>query len=71
MIMSTFAESYDFTGKMIFPIATHAMSGLGSVPEDYAASCPGATIRRGLAVRGEKARAAQPAVVAWLRQVRL
>ena len=71
MIMSTFAERYDFTGKTIFPVTTYAMSGLGTVPDDYAASCPGATIRRGLAVRGEKARTAEPAVEAWLRRVRL
>jgi Flavodoxin len=71
MIMSTFAERYDFTGKTIFPVTTHAMSRLGTTREDYAASCPGATIRRGLAVRGEKARTAEPAVEAWLRRVRL
>ena len=71
MIMSTFAESYDFTGKTIFPVTTYAMSGLGTTPEDYAVSCPGATIRRGLAVQGEKARTAEPAVEAWLRRVRL
>jgi Flavodoxin len=71
MIMSTFAERYDFIGKTIFPVTTHAMSGLGTTREDYAASSPGATIRRGLAVRGEKARTAEPAVEAWLRRVRL
>ena len=71
MIMSTFAERYDFTGKTIFPVTTHAMSGLGTTPDDYAASCPRATIGRGLAVQGEKARTADPAVEAWLRRVRL
>jgi flavodoxin len=71
MIMSTFAEHYDFAGKTIFPVTTYAVSGLGTTPQDYAASCPGATIRRGLAVRGEKARTAEPAVEAWLRRVRL
>jgi flavodoxin len=71
MIMSTFAERYDFTGKTIFPVTTHAMSGLGTARDDYDASCPGATVGRGLAVRGEKARTAEPAVDAWLRRVRL
>ena len=33
MIMSTFAERYDFTGKTIFPVTTYAMSGLGTTPE--------------------------------------
>ncbi|WP_426226443.1 flavodoxin [Pseudarthrobacter sp. DSP2-3-2b1] len=44
MIMSTFAERYDFAGKTIHPVTTHAMSGLGSTERDYAASCPGAVI---------------------------
>ncbi|MCM0673518.1 hypothetical protein NCC78_02095 [Micromonospora phytophila] len=30
MIMSTFADSYDFTGKTVHPVTTHAMSGLGT-----------------------------------------
>ena len=68
MIMSTFAESFDFTGKTIVPFTTHAMSGLGTVERDYAASCPGATIGEGLAVRGEEVREAGAAVESWLRR---
>ena len=36
MIMTTFAERYDFTGKTVHPITTYAMSGLGATPDDYA-----------------------------------
>jgi flavodoxin len=54
MIMTTFTESYDFTGKTIHPITTHAMSGIGNTMRDYTASCPGAEIRQGLAVKGEE-----------------
>jgi len=71
MIMSTFAESYDFTGKTIHAVTTHAMSGLGTTERDYARSCPGAVIGEGLAVRGEETRDAAPAVETWLRQTRL
>ena len=71
MIMSTFAESYDFTGKRVHPVTTYAMSGLGTTPEDYAAVCRGARVGRGLSVRGEKARTSEPAVEAWLRRVGL
>ena len=56
MIMSTFAERYDFSGKSVHPVTTYAMSGLGTTPEDYARSCRGARIGAGLAVRGEEAR---------------
>jgi len=68
MIMSTFADSYDFTGKIVHPVTTYAMSGLGSTERDYATSCRGATIAAGLAVRGEEVNDARPAVETWLQQ---
>lgn len=69
MIMSTFAERFDFTGKAVFPFTTYAMSGLGTTARDYAASCRGATIGEGLAVRGEEVGNAGAAVSAWLRRI--
>jgi flavodoxin len=71
MIMSTFTENLDFTGKTVHPLTTHAMSGLGTTERDYAASCRGATLGEGLAVRGEEAADAGPAVESWLRRIRL
>ena len=67
MIMTTFAESHDFTGKTIHPITTHAMSGLGNTERDYAKSCPGAAMGQGLAVKGEEVRDAGPDLQAWLQ----
>jgi len=66
MIMSTFTERHDFSGRTVFPVTTHAMSGLGTAEDDYAASCPGARFGPGLAVRGERVRSAGPAVDSWL-----
>ena len=71
MIMTTFTEALDFGGKTVHPLTTHAMSGLGTTTRDYAASCRGATIGEGLAVRGEEIEAAGPAVQEWLRRTRL
>jgi flavodoxin len=71
MIMSTFTESLDFTGKTIHPLTTYAMSGLGTTERDYVASCPGATLGDGLAVRGEEAADAGAAVESWLRRIGL
>ena len=71
MIMSTFTESLDLTGKTVHPFTTHAMSGLGTTERDYTASWPGATLREGLAVRGEEAADAGPAVESWLRRIGL
>ncbi|MGW0810720.1 flavodoxin [Nonomuraea sp. NPDC002799] len=67
MIMSTFTEGLDLRGKTVVPFTTYAMSGLGSTARDYAASCPGATIADGLAVRGEEVNEAGADVDAWLR----
>ncbi|MDG4825182.1 flavodoxin [Asanoa sp. WMMD1127] len=71
MIMSTFTEALDLSGKTLHPFTTHAMSGLGRTERDYATSCPGATLGEGLAVRGEEVTAAQPDVEAWLRRIGL
>jgi flavodoxin len=71
MIMTTFTESLDFAGKTIFPITTYAVSGLGTTMRDYAASCSGATIGEGLAVRGEEVGDAGAAVESWLRRIGL
>jgi len=54
MIMSTFVEAVDLTGKTILPVTTHAMSGLGRAPEVYGDLAPAATIGEGLAIRGEE-----------------
>ncbi|MCI0142632.1 hypothetical protein KNN17_13715 [Arthrobacter bambusae] len=71
MIMTTFAESYDFTGKTIHPVTTHAMSGLGNTERDYARSCRGAAMGQGLAVKGEEVRDAGPDIQSWLQVTRL
>ncbi|MGX9886882.1 flavodoxin [Streptomyces sp. NPDC002276] len=69
MIMSTFAERYDFRGRTVHPVTTYAMSGLGTTERDYAALCPGATIGEGLAVRGEEVGKANAEVRSWLRRI--
>ncbi|MFI7547482.1 flavodoxin [Actinoplanes sp. NPDC049599] len=71
MIMTTFVEPFDFAGKTVHPLTTYAMSGLGTTERDYTASCPGAKLGEGLAVRGEEVAAAGPAVEAWLRRIGL
>ena len=71
MIMTTFAERYDFSGTTVHPVTTHAMSGLGTTEDDYARSCRGARTGAGLAVRGERAGSAGAQVDAWLREAGL
>ncbi|WP_326607941.1 hypothetical protein OG930_41820 [Streptomyces sp. NBC_01799] len=71
MIMTTFAEGLDFRGKTVVPFTSYAMSGLGTTERDYAASCPGATIADGLAVRGEEVRDSGNEIDGWLRRLAL
>lgn len=71
MIMRTFTEALDFTGRTVYPLTTHAGSGLGRTVEVYRQTCRGATIGEGLAVRGEEAAAAEPEVRVWLQRVGL
>lgn len=71
MIMSTFTDSHDFTGKIILPFVTYAVSGLAGVDRDYAAALPRARVGTGLAIRGEEANRGRSRVEAWLRQTDL
>jgi Flavodoxin len=69
MIMSTFAERYDFSGKTVHPITTYAMSGLGTTTEDYRHVCRRGRLGTGLAVRGEDVRSGGArAIDAWLQR---
>ena len=38
MIMTTFLESHDFTGKTVHPFVTYAVSGLGQTETVYSAA---------------------------------
>ncbi|WP_406102305.1 hypothetical protein OG698_08080 [Streptomyces sp. NBC_01003] len=69
MIMTTFTEQLDFSGKTVVPFTTHAMSGLGTTARDYAASCRGATFAQGLAIQGEEVGEAGNAIRTWLDRV--
>lgn len=71
MIMRTFVESFDFTGRTVLPVVTYAVSGMGQVADEYTELCAGASVGEGLAVQGEKSAQARPAVEAWLRRTRL
>ena len=71
MIMRTFADNVDLRGKTIHPFVTYAVSGMGSTIEDYTRFCRGASIKEGLAVRGEEAQDSRSDVDEWLRRTGL
>ena len=66
MAVYTFLESFDWTGKKIYPFCTHEGSGLGGTEKDIAGVCPGAEVKKGLSIRGSDAGNARESVKAWL-----
>jgi FMN-dependent NADH-azoreductase len=66
MIMSTFIDSVDWTGRTIDPFVTYAVSGLGATERIYRQSAAGARAGESLAVRGEPVGHASPHAASWL-----
>lgn len=72
MIMHTFFEGVDTTGKTIIPFTTHAGSGMGSAVQTYRELCPNATVNtNGLAVSGENAVNSREDVATWVAGLNL
>jgi flavodoxin len=71
MIMRTFIEALDWTGKTVHPFVTFAVSGMGRVQDDYTRLLPAATVNDGLAVQGETVRDSLSQIRAWLRRIDL
>ena len=55
MILHTFMESYDFTGKTVIPFNTHEGSGQSGTQSTIANKLSGTTVLQGLAIRGSTA----------------
>ncbi|MBP3894429.1 MAG: hypothetical protein J6D34_10360 [Atopobiaceae bacterium] len=71
MIIRTFIEGVDLSGKTVVPFTTHGGSGLGSVPSNLQAAIPGASFLDGLAVAGTSVDGAQDEVVSWAKGLAL
>ncbi len=69
-IVYTFMENHDFAGKTVIPFNTHEGSGQSHSQRDIEKTLPGATVLKGLAVRGATAQndadATSKAVSDWL-----
>ena len=55
MILHTFMESYDFTGKTVIPFNTHEGSGQSGTQSTIASKLSDATVLQGLAMQGSTA----------------
>ena len=72
MPVYTFLESYDLTGKQIYPFVTHEGSGIGNTVNFLKEALPNATVNEGLAIYGHIAQKDAPfvenAVKNWLNK---
>lgn len=66
MIMSTFLEKYDMSGKTIIPFSTHEGSGWGSSLTDLKELCPNSIFLDGYSTRGRNAVNAESEVREWI-----
>ncbi len=66
-IISTFLESYDFSGKTIIPFCTSHSSGLGSSASDLHALCPGSV--KWLDGRRFEGGASRESVAEWIGEI--
>ncbi|MDE6864611.1 MAG: flavodoxin [Alistipes sp.] len=73
MAVYTFIEKHRWQGKTVIPFCTHEGSGLSSTERRLADACKGATVAKGLAVKGTTAQnkrdQARSEVRAWLAKV--
>lgn len=69
MAVFTFLEHFDFSGKAIFPFCTHEGSGMGASEQDIRRLCPGARVKRGLALHGGSVGGSREIIKSWLRQL--
>jgi len=70
MPVYTFIEKHDWQGKTVVPFCTHEGSGLSATEKYIADVCRGATVGKGLAVKGSTAQnkqeQAKKTVLSWL-----
>ena len=68
MCVFTFLERFDFTGKTILPFCTHEGSGLGHSEADIRRLCPGAEVKKGLAIHGGSVEASEDVIRRWWKK---
>ncbi len=69
MVMFTFLEHYDLTGKKIIPFCTNEGSGMGGSERDLKKICKGADVKNGLSIHGAEAAQSRSKVEAWIRKM--
>ena len=73
MVVYTFLEAHDWSGKTVVPFCTHEGSGSAGTDGKIKRVCKGATVKSPLAVQGKTAQtnraAAKKAVQEWMKKI--
>ncbi len=69
MVVRSFLDAVDLSGKTVVPFTTHGGSGLGNVPANLQSRMPGATFLDGKAVAGTAVDGAHDEVVDWAKSL--
>ncbi len=73
MVVYSFVEQHDWKGKTVIPFCTHEGSGLSGTEKSLKASCKGANILQGLAIKGSVAQNSQEqarkTVSSWIKKI--
>jgi flavodoxin len=68
MILYSFLEQYDLSGKTVIPFNTNGGSGFSDTIKTIAKLQPGATVRKdGFAVSRDDVQDAEPGIITWLK----
>lgn len=66
MVVYTFLENFNWSGKIIHPFCTHEGSGLSGTERKIQTVCKGATVTNGLAIHGSSVDRAKTAIEKWV-----
>jgi len=70
-VMFTFFDTYDLSGKTIYPFTTHEGSGLGNVVSDLRRAYPQADVKPGFSIYGHEVRSNKAKVEKWIKGLNL
>ena len=68
MVMFTFLEHYDLSGKKIIPFCTNEGSGMGGSERDLKKICKGAHVKKGLSIHGAETAQSRSKVEEWVKR---
>lgn len=67
MVMFTFLEHYDWTGKRLIPFCTSEGSGFGSSIEDIKSTAKNADVKEGISLKGSQVKNMESKISDWAK----